>query len=97
MFRQANRDRFVIFLLGHVYTVVSPDGTKAMEFQDHLPASSGIRRHMVNELRDWLAHTRNSDREGQGDGGLQNLDQGDRHRRGAKADGGQRLGRSEAS
>ena len=66
MFLQANRDGYVIFRLGRVYTVVSPDATKAMEFQDHLPASSGIRRHMVNELRTWLAHTRNDDPEGQG-------------------------------
>jgi hypothetical protein len=64
IFGQANRDGFVIFRLGHVYTVVSPDATKAMEFPDHLPASSGIRRHMVNDLRNWLAHTKDSDPEG---------------------------------
>jgi hypothetical protein len=58
MFLQANRDGYVIFRLGNVYTLVSPDNEKQMQFLGRVVASSGIWRHLVNELRDWLEQTK---------------------------------------
>ncbi len=73
MFLEANRDGYVIFRLGGVYTLVSPDNEKQMQFLGRVVASSGVWRHMVSELRDWLDQTK-GEPEGRDDGGLQDLD-----------------------
>jgi hypothetical protein len=73
MFLQANRDRYVIFRLVSVYTLVSPDNEKQMQFLGRVVASSGIWRHLVNELRDWLEQTKDEPK-GRDDDGLQDLD-----------------------
>jgi len=65
LFRQANRDDYVIWRHEGVYTLVSPDATKDMQFLGRVVASSGIWRLMVNELRDWLAQTAKDEAEGQ--------------------------------
>jgi len=57
MFLQANRDGYTIFRLVGVYTLVSPDNEKQFEFLGRVVASSGVWRHLVNELRDWLEQT----------------------------------------
>ena len=66
LFLQANRNGYIICQVGNdvyqhddkVYTLISPDGTKALEFLGRVVASSGIWRYMVNDLRDWLAQTK---------------------------------------
>lgn len=57
LFRQANRDEYVIWFHEGVYTLVSPDGTKDFQFLGRVVASSGVWRHMISELRDWLEQT----------------------------------------
>jgi hypothetical protein len=66
MFRQANRDGFVIYRHEGVYTLVSPDGLKTMPFLGRVVPSSAIWRQMVGELRSWLDQTKNDESEGQG-------------------------------
>lgn len=39
LFRQANRDDFVIIHLDGMYTLISPDGTQEMQFQDYVVPS----------------------------------------------------------
>jgi hypothetical protein len=65
IFRDANQAQYVIFRHEGVYTLVSP-GLKDMQFPGRVVASSGIWRHMVNELRDWLVQTMKDESEGQG-------------------------------
>ena len=57
LLRQANRDEYVIWFHEGVYTLVSPDGTKDFQFLGRVVASSGVWRHMISELRDWLEQT----------------------------------------
>ncbi len=66
MFREADRAGYVITRQGGVYMLVSPDATKDFYVLARVVASSGIWRLQVNDLRDWLAQTKNDDSEGQG-------------------------------
>jgi hypothetical protein len=54
LFRQANRDGFVIVHLGGIYTLISPDGTQEMQFQDYVVPSSAAWRVVVRQLELWL-------------------------------------------
>jgi hypothetical protein len=54
LFRQANRDDFVIVHLDGMYTLISPDGTQDMQFQDYVVPSSLAWRVVVRQLEDWL-------------------------------------------
>jgi hypothetical protein len=74
MFLQANRDGYTIICLEDVYTLVSPDNEQQFEFLGRVVASSGIWRHLISELRDWLGQTMKDEPEGRDDGGLQDLD-----------------------
>jgi hypothetical protein len=69
-----NRDGYTIICLEDVYTLVSPDNEQQFEFLGRVEASSGIWRHLISELRDWLGQTMKDEPEGQDDGGLQDLD-----------------------
>jgi hypothetical protein len=66
MFRQANRDGYVLYRHEGVYTLVSPDATEDFQFLGRVVASSGAWRHMISELRDWLERTAKDEAEGQG-------------------------------
>ncbi len=66
MFLQANRDGYTIVFLEGVYTLVSPDNEQQFEFLGRVVASTGIWRHMVNELRVWLEQTAKGEPEGRG-------------------------------
>lgn len=89
IFLGANRASYVIHFLEGTYTLVSPDATEDFQFLGRVVASSGVWRHMVSELRDWLEQTAN-EAEGRGDSGLQDLAQGDCRRRLGREDGGER-------
>jgi hypothetical protein len=54
LFRQANRDDFVIVHLDGIYTLISPDGTREMQFQDYVVPSSAAWRVVVRQLELWL-------------------------------------------
>jgi hypothetical protein len=54
LFRQANRDDFVIVHLDGMYTLLSPDGTQEMQFQDYVVPSTGAWRVVVRQLEGWL-------------------------------------------
>ena len=56
-FRQAIRDEYVIWFHEGVFTLVSPDRIKDFQFLGRVVASSGVWRHMISELRDWLEQT----------------------------------------
>jgi len=47
----------VIWFHEGVYTLVSPHGTKDFQLLGRVVASSGVWRHMISELRDWLEQT----------------------------------------
>ena len=66
LFRQADRDGYVIYCHGGVYTLVSPGATEDFHVLGRVVASSGIWRLQVNDLREWLAQTANDGAEGQG-------------------------------
>lgn len=74
VFRQANRDDYVIYFHEGVYTLVSPDGLKTMPFLGRVVSSSAAWRHMVGDLRRWLEQTMKDESDGQGDSGLQDID-----------------------
>jgi hypothetical protein len=57
MFRQANRDGFVIYKHKGVYTLTSPDNTKDYQFLGRIVASSGIWRLVVRDLQNWITRT----------------------------------------
>ena len=59
LFRQANRDDFVIVHLGGIYTLISPDGTQEMQFQDYVVPSSAAWRVVVRQLELWLERMKN--------------------------------------
>ena len=54
LFRQASRDDFVIVHLDGIYTLISPDGTQEMQFQDYVVPSSAAWRVVVRQLELWL-------------------------------------------
>jgi hypothetical protein len=54
LFRQANQDGFVIVYLDGMYTLIAPDGTQEMLFQDYVVPSSGAWWVVVRQLEDWL-------------------------------------------
>jgi hypothetical protein len=54
LFRQANRDDFVIVYQDGMYTLISPDGTKDMQFLDYKVPSSLAWRVVVRQLEGWL-------------------------------------------
>ncbi len=58
LFRQANRDDFLIVHLDGMYTLMSPDGTQELQFQDYVVPSSGAWRAVVRQLEEWLAQMR---------------------------------------
>ena len=64
IFLQANRAGYVIYFYEGIYTLVSPDATEDFQFLGRMVASSGVWRHLVSELRDWLEQTA-SEAEGQ--------------------------------
>jgi hypothetical protein len=64
-FLEAHRAGYVILRLEGVYMLLSPSA-ETMSFPGRQISSSGIRRHMLAELRDWLAQTMNDESEGQG-------------------------------
>lgn len=59
LFRQANRDDFVIVHLDGMYTLISPDGTQEMQFQDYVVPSSAAWRVVVRQLELWLEQMKN--------------------------------------
>jgi predicted DNA-binding transcriptional regulator AlpA len=65
MFREAHHAGYVIFCLERIYTLMSPSA-KTMSFPRRVMPSSGVRRHMLAELRGWLAQTMKDESEGQG-------------------------------
>ena len=73
MFRQANRDDYVIYFHDGVYTLVSPDGLKTMPFLGRVVSSSAAWRAMVGDLRRWLEQTKRTKRTDGDSGGLQDL------------------------
>jgi hypothetical protein len=58
LFRQANRDDFVVVHLDGMYTLISPDGTQEMQFQDYVVPSSAAWRVVVRQLEGWLEQMR---------------------------------------
>ena len=44
----------MIVHLGGIYTLISPDGTQEMQFQDYLVPSSAAWRVVVRQLELWL-------------------------------------------
>jgi hypothetical protein len=65
IFQRAAAAGCIIFLHQGVYTVTSPDATTWMEFPARVPASSGIRRHMLADLRAQVARMLGDEMEGQ--------------------------------
>jgi hypothetical protein len=45
---------FVIVHLDGMYTLISPDGTQEMQFQDYVVPSPAAWRVVVRQLEDWL-------------------------------------------
>lgn len=62
LFCQANRDDFVIVHLDGIYTLISPDGTQEMQFQDYVVPSSAAWRVVVRQLELWLEQMKNDSR-----------------------------------
>ena len=60
----SNRDDFVIIHLDGMYSLISPDGTQEMQFQDYVVPSSAAWRVVVRQLELWLAQM-NKDSGGQ--------------------------------
>ena len=44
----------MIVHLDGMYTLISPDATQEMQFQDYVVPSSGAWRVVVRQLEDWL-------------------------------------------
>ena len=65
----------MIVHLDGMYTLVSPDGTQEMQFQDYVVPSSAAWRVVVRQLELWLEQMKN-DSEGC-DGSVQDQHQGD--------------------
>lgn len=57
MFCEANRNGYVVYHHGGMYTLVSPGLEETFNFPGRVVASSGIWRTMIADLRRWLAHT----------------------------------------
>jgi hypothetical protein len=56
--RAALDDDFVIVHLDGMYTLISPDGTQEMQFQDYVVPSSAAWRVVVRQLEGWLGRMR---------------------------------------
>ena len=54
LFRQTNRDDFIIVHLDGIYTLISPDGTREMQFLDYVVPSSAAWRVEGRQLEFWL-------------------------------------------
>jgi hypothetical protein len=52
-------DDFVIVHLDGMYTLVSPDGTQEVQFQDYVVPSSAAWRVVVRQLELWLEQMKN--------------------------------------
>jgi hypothetical protein len=66
IFREANQAGYVIYRHEGIYTLVSPDAMKDYQFLGRVVASSAAWRHMVGDLKNWLAQTAEGEAEGQG-------------------------------
>jgi hypothetical protein len=58
LFRQANRDDFVIVLLNGVYELASPDNEHTFQFQSYIVPNATVWQLIVRQLERWLERHR---------------------------------------